>query len=428
MSVNKIQLNLDAAGSVDPEGSLEEAEKARKVLESRQGEGNDFLGWLDLPLAVDDSRLDEIQESATNLRKSDAAVIVGIGGSYLGARAVIEALRDPFDTGAFPVHFAGHHMDSFYHNRLLRSLSKSRYSVNVISKSGTTTEPGLAFRFLWNDLMHRFGSDALRELVVATTDAHKGSLRLLSQSWGLKSFVIPDDVGGRFSVFTPVGLLPIAVAGFDIRKLMEGARLMRERLREGGEAPGNNPALLYAAYRNAAYAMGKKIEILASYLPSLHYLSEWWKQLYGESEGKEGRGIYPASVDLTTDLHSMGQWIQEGERTIFETVLDVEEREPLMIPAQESDEDGLNYLAGRSLHDVNRVALQATRKAHQEGGVPVATLQLPSMNEEVMGGLLYLFQYACGISATMLGVNPFNQPGVEAYKTNMFQMLGKPGY
>ena len=406
----------------------QDAIEARRVLESRKGAGNDFLGWMDLPEKIGEDDLKRVEEAAHRIRQNDALVVVGIGGSYLGARAVLEALRNPVDPG-FPIHFAGHHLDSAYHSHLLDHLKGKRYAVNVISKSGTTTEPGLAFRFLWNDLRGRFSREELRNQVFATTDARKGSLRVLADGEGLDTFVIPDDVGGRYSVFTPVGLLPIASAGIDVRALVEGARAMTEHLRStAGEDPHRSQALAYAAYRNGAYRQGKKIEIFASYIPSLHYVAEWWKQLFGESEGKNLQGIYPASVDLSSDLHSLGQWIQEGERTLFETILDVVEGPSLEIPRDSADEDGLNYLAGRGLHDVNRVALQATREAHVEGGVPAARFEIPRLDAWHLGALLYMFEYSCGISAYMQKVNPFDQPGVEAYKKNMFRLLGKPGH
>ncbi len=423
MSVQDIKLDLAFADGIIDESSLADARKAREILETGSGRGNDFLGWLDLPVNITAEHLSDLQNAADAIKKSDALVVVGIGGSYLGARAVIDALTPP-DGQGLPIYYAGHHLDSFYHAGLLNKLSSKRFSVNVISKSGTTTEPGLAFRMLWESLSSRFKPEELKNLVFATTDASKGSLRHFSDEAGLTTFVIPDDVGGRYSVLTPVGLLPIAAAGYDIKKIVEGAREMREILRSGNS---ENLAVTYAAYRNAAYRKGKKIEIMASYRPSLHHFSEWWKQLFGESEGKENRGIFPASVDLTTDLHSMGQWIQEGERTIFETVIDVVSSRSLVVPSKEHDGDGLNYLAGRELNEINRIALKATMEAHHSGGVPVARLEVPSIDEKILGALMYMYEYSCGVSAYMLEVNPFDQPGVEAYKKNMFRMLGKPG-
>ncbi len=426
--VKEIQLNLEFADSLPDSPSMESARQAREVLESQKGRGNDFLGWLDLPDKMTDKEVSAIQDAALMLKDSDAFVVVGIGGSYLGARAVIEALT-PYGDGRLPIHWAGHHLDSLYLQSLLSELSGKRYSVNVISKSGTTTEPAVAFRFLWRDLLSRYGIEPVRKLVVATTDRARGSLKKLADREGLRTFTIPDDVGGRYSVFTAVGLLPIAVAGFNIRALVGGARAMMDLLRsEGGASFEGSPAIQYAAYRNAAYKKGKRIEVLASYQPAMHYISEWWKQLFGESEGKENQGIFPASVDLTTDLHSMGQWMQQGERNIFETVFDILERPGPAIPRSDDDEDGLNYLAGRSLHEVNRIALRATMEAHAAGGVPVARWEVPRLDEWNIGAMLYLFEYACGVSAYMQGVNPFDQPGVEAYKNNMFRMLGKPGH
>lgn len=424
MQAGQIKFDFDFAKGIS-DGVAEDARKAREILESRQGKGNDFLGWMDLPAKIGDDHLSDVEATAEQIRKSEGLVSVGIGGSYLGARAVIEALSDPFEA-VLPVYYAGHNLDAAYHKSLMKHLAGKRYSVNVISKSGTTTEPGIAFRMLWNDLKSRFSQEEIRKLVYATTDSSKGSLRKLSDHEGLKTFVIPDDVGGRYSVLTPVGLLPIAAAGLDIRSFVRGAKTMMEHLKNASTVE-ENQAMAYAAYRNGAYRKGRKIEIMASYIPSLHYVSEWWKQLFGESEGKENRGIFPASVDLTTDLHSMGQWIQEGERSIFQTVIDIVKGDVLEIPGQETDDDNLNYLAGRNLHDVNRTALKATREAHASGDVPIARLELPELNEEVLGALMYMFEYACGVSAYMLEVNPFDQPGVEAYKKNMFRMLGKPG-
>ncbi len=429
--MKEIKFDFEFAGEFAPEkngASAELAEQAReavRLMRSREGAGSDYLGWLDLPSAAR-AELDAIGQAAREMRERQLLVVVGIGGSYLGARAVIDALSPALQRD-YPVLFAGHQIDAAYHLELLNHLKDRDYAVNIISKSGTTTEPGLAFRFLMGDLEKRFSADELKQRVFVTTDAKKGSLRGLADKMGLRSFVIPDDVGGRFSVFTPVGLLPIAAAGLDVRKLLEGARAMMEHL-ESSDDPGTNQALAYAIYRNACYRAGKKIEIMASYRGSLHYTAEWWKQLFGESEGKEGKGIFPASVDLTTDLHSMGQWMQEGERIIFETVVDVAKDASLEIPGRGDDGDGLEYLAGRSLHEVNRTALRATLKAHADGNVPCARLELSEVNEYTMGALLYMFEFACGVSAYMLGVNPFNQPGVEAYKSNMFRMLGKPGH
>ena len=426
--ISSIKFDFSSLGAIQPGSILEEGRKARDVLEARSGAGSDFLGWLDLPDRLSDQEFNEIEEAAALIGEKEELVVIGIGGSYLGARAVIEALSSSF-TRKLPVRYAGHNMDGRYHRELLEHLSRRSYAVNVISKSGTTTEPGLAFRLLWDDLEKRCTPEELKNIIFATTDASKGGLRKLADSYGLKSFVIPDDVGGRYSVLTPVGLLPIAAAGFNIRKLVDGAREMAALVRRGDNQDlDGNPALAYACMRNAAYRSGKKIEIFASYQENLRYVGEWWKQLYGESEGKEGRGIFPASVSLTTDLHSMGQWIQEGERSIFETVLDIEESPGPRVPERGSDDDGLNYLSGRNLNDINRTALQAVMEAHLSGGAPGARLVVPRMDERMLGALLYMFEYACGISGYMLGVNPFDQPGVEAYKAGMFRLLGKPGH
>ena len=424
-----IHFDFEYAGSVDPAALGEDARRGRETLEGRTGPGNDFLGWLDLP-EVAAAQLDAIRAAAEKIRSTgEPLVVVGIGGSYLGARALESALGDPFRPSGTELLYAGHQMDAAYHQALLNRLGSSPFYINVISKSGTTTEPGLAFRFLLERLRANVGADGVASRVFATTDASKGALKGLADAAGFTSFVIPDDVGGRFSVLTPVGLLPLAAAGVDVGGLVAGARAMADLLRAPeNDSVANNPALAYAAYRNAAYRGGRKIEIMAGYMSALHYFFEWWKQLYGESEGKDGKGIFPAAVDLSTDLHSMGQWMQDGERTIFETVVDVEGAAALAIPTDEDNRDGLNYLAGRSLHDVNRTALKATLEAHAGGDVPCARLVVPELSPEVMGALLYMFEYACGVSAYMLGVNPFDQPGVEAYKKNMFRLLGKPGH
>ncbi|MCB1175162.1 MAG: glucose-6-phosphate isomerase [Leptospiraceae bacterium] len=416
-----ISFDFTYAQSLGADKLLGEAQAARSMLLNRSGAGSDFLGWLELPSQTSDSDLNAIQAAADTLRQAELLVSIGIGGSYLGARAAISALSNPFGSG-FPVLFAGHQMDARYHAELLEYLSGRDFAINVISKSGTTTEPGLAFRMLW-DLIP---PERRRDRVIATTDHKKGALRQLADTEGLRSFIIPDDVGGRFSVLSPVGLLPIAAAGLDIKALLQGAREMQSRLY--ADDSFQNTAIQYACYRNAAYRQGHKIEIMAAYQQSLFYTAEWWKQLYGESEGKGGKGIFPAAVNLSTDLHSMGQWIQDGERTIFETVLDIKEADGPTIPRLAQDTDQLNYLAGRSMHSVNRTALQATLKAHHSGGVPGLRIELDRLDAEHLGALFYLFEFGCGISAYMLGVNPFDQPGVEAYKKNMFAMLGKPGH
>lgn len=375
-----------------------------------------------------------IEKTAARLRgKADYVVVTGIGGSYLGARAVIDALNDSFDQlkggrkNPF-ILYAGQNIGEDYTYELLDLLKDKSFGIIVISKSGTTTEPAIAFRALKELLETKYDKDEVKERIVAITDAKKGALRTLADQEGYETYIIPDDVGGRYSVLTPVGLLPIAVAGFSISELVRGAKKMRE-LTAINVPFEKNPASLYAATRNLLYKKGKKIEILVNYQPKLHYISEWWKQLYGESEGKENKGIFPASVDFTTDLHSMGQWIQEGERTIFETVVSIAAaRHRVLIPRDEGNLDNLNYLAGKRIDEVNKMAELGTRIAHTDGGVPNIRIELPELNEYYLGQLLYFFEKACGISGYILGVNPFDQPGVEAYKKNMFALLGKPGF
>ena len=402
------------------------ATAAARTLADGDGAGNDFLGWMHLPSSIDETRLAAVEQCATRLRRDcEFVVAVGIGGSYLGAKAVIEALNDQFAAykpavGA-RVLFAGNNIGEDYLHDLMTLLEGHKWGIIVISKSGTTTEPAIAFRLLKGQLERELGHEWASRHIVAITDAARGALRGLATQEGYETFVIPDDVGGRFSVLTPVGLLPIAVAGFDIRTLVAGAVEM--------EQGGDELMLCYAQTRNALYQAGKKVEILVNFEPRLHFLAEWWKQLYGESEGKDGKGIFPASVDFTTDLHSMGQWIQDGERTIFETVLTVEnQHHEVVIPHDEADLDGLNYIAGHRVGEVNHKAELGTRLAHVDGGVPNIVIMLPTINERTLGQLIYFFEKACGISGYMLGVNPFNQPGVEAYKKNMFALLGKPGY
>ena len=402
------------------------AEAAARTLADGDGAGNDFLGWLHLPSSIDETQLAAVEQCAARLRQDcEFIVAVGIGGSYLGAKAVIEALNDQFaaykPSAGARVLFAGNNIGEDYLHDLMTLLEGHKWGIIVISKSGTTTEPAIAFRLLKGQLERELGREWASRHIVAITDAARGALRGLATQEGYETFVIPDDVGGRFSVLTPVGLLPIAVAGFDIRALVEGAVEM--------EQGGDELMLCYAQTRNALYQAGKKVEILVNFEPRLHFLAEWWKQLYGESEGKDGKGIFPASVDFTTDLHSMGQWIQDGERTIFETVLAVEnQHHEVVIPTDEADLDGLNYIAGRRLGEVNHKAELGTRLAHVDGGVPNLVISLPTIDERTLGQLIYFFEKACGISGYMLGVNPFNQPGVEAYKKNMFALLGKPGY
>ena len=404
-----------------------------EMLEKGTGLGNDFLGWLHLPSSITEEHLNDIQATADTLRElCDVVVVAGIGGSYLGARAVIEALSNNFHCylkGNNPaIIYAGHNISEDYLFELTEFLKDKKFGVINISKSGTTTETALAFRLLKKQCEDQRGIEVARKVIVAVTDAKRGAARTTADNEGYKSFIIPDNVGGRFSVLTPVGLLPIAIAGFDIKALVKGAADM-----EAATAPEvpfeENIAAVYAATRNALYADGKKIEILVNYQPKLHYVSEWWKQLYGESEGKENKGIFPASVDFSTDLHSMGQWIQQGERTIFETVISVENtNHSLVVPADEKNLDGLNFLAGKHVDEVNKMAELGTLLAHVDGGVPNLRIVMPKLDEYYIGQLLYFFEKGCGVSGYVLGVNPFDQPGVEDYKRNMFALLGKPGY
>ncbi len=409
------------------------ATEAIAKLHDGNGEGNDFLGWLNLPSSIPSDLLDRINKTAERLRENcEYVVCVGIGGSYLGAKAVISALSDSFADFYAPkpnspkVLYAGQNIGEEYTAELEKLLTGKKFGIIVISKSGTTTEPAIAFRIFKEMLEKQAGKEAAKDLIVAVTDEKKGALRTLATQEGYETYVIPDNVGGRFSVLTPVGLLPIACAGFDIVKLVEGAAEMeKETLHPSDE----NPCEIYARLRNALYQSGKKIEILVNFNPKLHYFAEWWKQLYGESEGKDGKGIFPASVDFTTDLHSMGQWIQQGERTIFETVLSV--KEPAItrrIPEDSANLDGINYLAGKRIDEVNKMAELGTKIAHVDGGVPNIKIELNKLDEHTLGQLIYFFEKACGISGYLLGVNPFNQPGVEAYKKNMFALLEKPGY
>lgn len=401
------------------------AEAAAETLEKGTGEGNDFLGWLHLPSSISEAELADIEATAAQLRNScEYVVTIGIGGSYLGAKAVIEALSSSFDAyqgGKCKVLFAGNNIGEDYIAELMDLLKGKKFGIVVISKSGTTTEPAIAFRLLKDMLEKQEGKQEAAKRIVAITDAKKGALRSLATQEGYKTYVIPDNVGGRFSVLTPVGLLPIAVAGFDIKALVAGAVEI--------ENDDNENVFTYAQTRNALYQSGKKIEILVNFCPRLHYFAEWWKQLYGESEGKDHLGIFPASVDFTTDLHSMGQWIQDGERTIFETVLSVGDMShSVIIPNDEANLDGLNFLAGKHVDEVNKMAELGTRLAHVDGGVPNLLITIPALTERYLGQLIYFFEKACGVSGYILGVNPFNQPGVEAYKKNMFALLNKPGY
>ena len=437
--MKKIILDITKASSFLKEGAVEsykqQVNDARRSLEEGTCPGNDFLGWLHLPSSVTPEFINEIQSVADTLReKCEVVVVAGIGGSYLGARAVIEALGNSFSwlTGNKKnptIVFAGNNIGEDYLYELTEYLKDKKFGVINISKSGTTTETALTFRLLKKQCETQSGKDEARDVIVAITDAVKGAARAAATKEGYKTFVIPDNVGGRFSVLTPVGLLPIAIAGFDIKALIQGAADMENAT--GTDVPfEENPAALYAAVRNALYAQaGKKIEIMVNYQPKLHFMSEWWKQLYGESEGKDGKGIFPASCDFTTDLHSMGQWIQQGERSIFETVLSIEKtNHEVLFPNDEENLDGLNFLAGKRVDEVNKMAELGTRLAHVDGGVPNIRLSVPELNEYYIGQLIYFFEIACGISGNVLGVNPFNQPGVEAYKKNMFALLNKPGY
>jgi len=436
--MKSITLDISKAAQFLDKGAVESFEPqvvaARKALEDGTCKGNDFLGWLHLPSSITPAFLDEIEAVAQTLReKCEVVVVAGIGGSYLGARAVIEALGNSFawliKDGKNPtILFAGNNIGEDYLSELTDYLRGKKFGVINISKSGTTTETALAFRLLKKQCEEQWGKEQAKEVIVAITDAKRGAARTCADKEGYKSFVIPDNVGGRFSVLTPVGLLPIACAGFDIRELVKGAQDM-EQLTVADVPFADNLAAQYAAVRNALYQKGKKIEIMVNYQPKLHFMSEWWKQLYGESEGKELKGIFPASCDFTTDLHSMGQWIQEGERSIFETVISVEKpAREMLFPSDEENLDGLNFLAGKRVDEVNKMAELGTRLAHVDGGVPNIRISMPELNAYYLGQLIYFFEVGCGMSGLVLEVNPFNQPGVEAYKKNMFALLNKPGY
>lgn len=410
-------------------------EAAKDQLVNRTGEGNDFLGWIDLPVDYDKEEFARIQKAAAKIQSdSEVLLVIGIGGSYLGARAAIEFLRHSFYNSVSKeirktpeIYFCGNNISSNYMNHLKEVIGDRDFSINIISKSGTTTEPAIAFRVFKKLLNEKYGKQEAAKRIYATTDKAKGALKNLATEEGYESFVVPDDVGGRFSVLTAVGLLPIAVSGADITKLMEGAASMRNYCLTTPYE--QNDAVLYAAVRNILLRKGKSIEILANYEPSLHFVSEWWKQLYGESEGKDQKGIYPASVDLTTDLHSMGQFIQDGQRTLFETVINVETSpSDIILEEEEVDLDGLNYLAGKTVDFVNKNAMKGTLLAHTDGNVPNLLVTIPEQNEFFLGELFYFFEFACGVSGYLLGVNPFDQPGVESYKKNMFALLGKPGF
>ena len=408
---------------------------ARDVLLKKTGAGNDFLGWIDLPVDYDKEEFDRIKKAAAKIQgDSDVLLVIGIGGSYLGARAAIEFLTHSFynvlgkeERKTPEIYFVGNSISSKYIRDLQDVLKGKDFSINIISKSGTTTEPAIAFRVFKEMLIEKCGKEEANKRIYATTDKAKGALKNLANQEGYESFVVPDDVGGRFSVLTAVGLLPIAVSGVDIDKLMEGAAYGRKKALDTPYE--ENPALLYASIRNILLRKGKSVEIVANYEPSLHYVSEWWKQLYGESEGKDQKGIFPAAVDLTTDLHSMGQFIQDGARIMFETVLEIEDPSAeVVLKEEEVDTDGMNYLAGKTVDFVNKSAMNGTILAHTDGEVPNLKVNIPAQDAYCLGQLFYFFEFACGISGYLLGVNPFNQPGVESYKKNMFALLGKPGY
>lgn len=428
-----MRIDISKSG-VDPQPLAGEVAAAQEKLDKGTGEGNDFIGWLHLPTETTDAFLDEIEAAAKPLREScEVVVVVGIGGSYLGARAVIEALSHNFDhllrERKTPVMlFAGQNIGEDYTADMLALLKQRSFGIVIISKSGTTTEPAIAFRLLKELLEQKVGKKEAGKRIIAITDASKGALRKLADQEGYKTFVIADNVGGRFSVLTPVGLVPIAIAGFDIRALVKGAQVMEGKT-ASSVAFGENPAAIYAATRNQLLRSGKNTEILINFEPRLHFFTEWWKQLYGESEGKNHKGIFPAGCDFTTDLHSMGQWIQDGQRIIYETGIKVAaQHQAVVIPTDDTNLDQLNYLAGKRVGEVNKMAELGTLLAHTDGGVPNITIEIDRLDEENLGELIYFFEKACGLSGYVLGVNPFNQPGVEAYKKNMFALLRKPGY
>ena len=431
--MNKVlNLNVNQAKSflndADYENVKKEIVEAHKLLRAQTGPGNDFLGWLNLPVDIDLEEVDRIKKAAERIKvQSQVLLAIGIGGSYLGARAALEMLKKYFGNEGVEVIFVGNHISSTYINQLLKYLEGKDFSINVISKSGTTTEPAIAFRIFKDYIEKRYGKEEAKNRIYATTDKARGALKSLSIAEGYETFIVPDNIGGRFSVLTPVGLLPIAAGGVNIDEMLSGAKAAYELYKE--EDVEKNDALLYATYRNALYRSGKKIEMLINYEPRLQFFAEWWKQLYGESEGKDGKGIWVTSASFSTDLHSLGQMIQDGERTVFETVLNVlEPEENITIEADKDNLDGLNFLAGKTVDYVNKMAMSGTMIAHVDGGVPNLRLDIPSVSAYNFGYLVYFFELACGVSAYTLGVNPFDQPGVEAYKKNMFALLGKPGY
>ena len=428
----KLTLDVSQAKAFFTTEAYEEVKKevveAHKLLRSKKGAGNDFLGWLDLPVSYDHREFERIKAAAARIQaQSQVLLAIGIGGSYLGARSAIEMLSKYFNRSGVEVIFVGNHISSTYTKELLDYLKDKDYSINVISKSGTTTEPAIAFRIFKEAIEAKYGKEEAKKRIYAVTDKARGALKTLADAEGYEEFVIPDDVGGRFSVLTPVGLLPIAAAGIDIDQMMQGAKDSYVNYME--EDVEKNDALKYALVRNVLYRNGKKIEMLVNYEPKLNYFSEWWKQLYGESEGKDGKGIWITSASFSTDLHSLGQMIQQGERTLFETVINVETPESdIVIEADKDNLDGLNFLAGKSMDYVNKMAMSGTMLAHVDGGVPNMRVTIPNICAYTYGYMVYFFELACGVSAYTLGVNPFNQPGVESYKKNMFALLGKPGY
>lgn len=437
--LNKVTFDFSAAKKFISDSEIDmmksTTEAARAKLVNKTGAGSDFLGWIDLPINYDKDEFDRILKASEKIQKdSEVLLVIGIGGSYLGARAAIEFLRHNFYNSVSKevrktpeIYFVGNNISTSYMTHLIDVIGDRDFSINIISKSGTTTEPAIAFRIFKKLLIDKYGKKEAAKRIYATTDKAKGALKHLADEEGYETFVVPDDIGGRYSVLTAVGLLPIAVSGADIKQLMEGAASMRGYCLD---APyEDNDALKYAAIRNILLRKGKGIEILVNYEPSLHFISEWWKQLFGESEGKDQKGIYPASVDFTTDLHSMGQFIQDGSRIMFETVLNVEKPScEIIIEEEEIDLDGLNYLAGKSVDFINKSAMKGTLLAHTDGNVPNLMVNIPEQNEFYLGQLFYFFEFACGVSGYILAVNPFDQPGVESYKKNMFALLGKPGY
>ena len=432
--MNALKLDITKSGVTITPDMEKAALEANALLYSGKGAGNDFLGWVHLPSSISAADIEAIEAEAARLRaKADVVICIGIGGSYLGAKAVLEAMSDPFRLlhkapQGPTLLFAGQNISEDYIHEMLEAVKEHSIAAIVISKSGTTTEPAIAFRIIKAEIERRYGKREAAERIVAVTDKARGALKTLATQEGYPTFIIPDDVGGRFSVLTPVGLLPLAVAGVNIGELVRGAREMEHAT--GEDVPfAENPSALYAVVRNELYRQGKRIEILGSYEPKLQYINEWWKQLYGESEGKDGKGLFPASVTLTADLHSMGQYIQQGERILLETIISVAKpAHEVRIESDAENLDGLNYLAGKRISEVNRMAELGVQMAHLDGGVPNLRVEIPAIDEHAIGGLLYFFEKACGISGYLLGVNPFNQPGVEAYKKNMFALLEKPGY